>query len=235
MDTNDQNHENNGSPPAGPRRTIDEVLSIAEEARERFRTLEAAMQETSSAGRPSAIDEELSDLGATPGPGLSERVYQRAREIIQDAYENASEIRLDALRRVEAQLEKTERQASDVVARAQTEAETVRSQAAVEAKLLLQRAERNAGAIIADAKQQFGRVLQAATEEAERIRAEAQREAAEVMNQAQLSLSEARQRSSEAARLEAEFDRAAREFVKWLGLETKQEQSLFGRVLRRSR
>jgi vacuolar-type H+-ATPase subunit H len=233
MESNENNHDTAVSPALAARNTLDEVLKIAGEARERVRTLAAASEETSA--RPgSAVDEELAAMGASDAM-LSERVYRRAREVIQDAYENAAEVRLDALRHVESQLEKTERQASELLSGARVEAEAGRAQAVAEARLLLQRAQRDADAIIADAREQFVRITLAASEEAVRIRTEAESEAAELKKKADLGLAEAGQRSTEAARLEAEFDRAAREFVKWLGLESKPEQKLFGRVLHRSR
>lgn len=246
MNTNYNDQESGESPPAGgaaarqpggldARRTIDEVLSIAEEARQRFRSIEEALEEA-SLGSKAAIDREMVDLGAdSKERRFNERVYRRAREVIQDAYESAAEIRLDALRRVETQLEKTERQASEVLERARAEAEAVRAQGALEAKLTLQRAERDAETIVADAKTQFARILAAASQEAERIREEAQKEASELKTEAEKSLEDAHQRSTETARLEAEFDRAAREFVRWLGLDAKPEQRLFDRVLHRAR
>jgi len=141
----------------------------------------------------------------------------------------------ESVARRTAAVEARERQAAELLSGARVEAEAARAQAVAEAKLLLQRAQRDADAIIADAREQFSRITLAASEEAVRIRTEAETEAAELKRKADLSLSEASQRSTEAARLEAEFDRAAREFVKWLGLESKPEQKLFGRVLHRSR
>lgn len=217
------------------RSTIEEVRGIAEEARERFRFIEEALDE-SVRGRRAALDREMADLaGESEERRFNERVYSRAREIIQEAYESSSEVRLDALRRTEVQIEHAERLAGEVIERARIEAETLRTQAALETKLALQRAEREAEAIVAEAKEQYGRVLAAATADADRLREEAEREVAALKADAQTSLEEAHQRGRETARLEEEFDRTAREFARWLGLETKPKQKLFSRVLHRSR
>ncbi len=180
--------------------------------------------------RPSAtiIERELDDLArGADARRFGDRVYDRARQILEEAYESASELRLEALSRIREQMSASERAGTDLRTRATEESKTVRAQAQTEAQLALQRAQREADAVVANARATAQRIAEGAHAEAEAIQKRAQREAQEVHDAAARALADARTRLEETERLEAEFEATARSIAKWLGLTVDHDRSLF--------
>jgi len=195
-----------------------------------------AMLETRQKGvspvelRPSAtlLERELDEL-ARGGDArrFGDRVYERARQILEEAYESASELRLEALSRIREQMSASERAGTDLRTRATEESATVKAQAQTEAQLALQRAQREADAIVANARATAQRIAEGSHAESEAIQKRAQREAQEVHDAAARALAEARTRLEEIERLEGEFEATARGIAKWLGLTVDHDRSLF--------
>ncbi len=168
----------------------------------------------------SIVDKEMHNLARmVDGSAVTEAALRRARAILEDAYESATEVRLDALSRVREQATSTDKAAEEILERARTEASRIKTQAALEAQLALQRTQRHADQVVARAQGDAERLLREARAAAQKLRDE--------------SVEQARRASAAAARtvltgnarpnnnrhpLEAEFDATAREFVKWLGL-----------------
>lgn len=180
--------------------------------------------------RPSAsiLERELDEL-ARGGDArrFGDRVYERARQILEEAYESAAELRLEALSRVREQMSASERAGSDLRTRAAEEANTLRAQGQAEAALALQRAQREADAVVANARATAQRISEGSHAESDAIQKRAQREAQEVHDAAARALSEARARVQEIAQIESEFEQNARAIAKWLGLEIEPERNIF--------
>ena len=158
-----------------------------------------------------ALESEINRLAqASDARRFGEKVYERARQVLEEAYESAAELRLEALSRVREQMTANEKAGADVRTRANDEAQAVRSQAATEAQLALQRAQREADAIIANARSTAQRIAEGAQDEADAIQKRAQREAQEVHDAAARALADARVRLEEIERIEASFDANAR-------------------------
>ena len=177
---------------------------------------------------PTISDRELDQM-ARGGDArqFGDRVYERARQILEEAYESAAELRLEALSRIREQMSASERAGSDLRTRASEESVTIRAQAQTEAQLALQRAQREADAIVANARATAQRIGEGAHAEAEAIQKRAQREAQEVHDAAARALADARARLEEMERLEAEFEASARGITKWLGLTVDPDRRLF--------
>lgn len=181
-----------------------------------------------------ALEAEINRLAQTPDARrFGEKVYERARQVLEEAYESAAELRLEALSRVREQMTANEKAGADVRSRANDEAQAMRSQAATEAQLALQRAQREADAIIANARSTAQRIAEGAQAEADAIQKRAQREAQEVHDAAARALADARVRLEEIERIEAAFDANAREIARWLGLTVEPERSVFAGIRRK--
>jgi hypothetical protein len=185
-----------------------------------------------------AVERELRDLMQRPGGQSSvDKAYERAREIIQEAYENATELRLAALGRIRGQEIQTERlaqemvtraraeaegissQVQSIVARARAEAEQVVAEANVEAQRTVQGAQRTADQLLARAKADADRMRNAAQEEAAIALEQAKSQATEIYETASTSLTAARERQAQIQRAEAEFEAAAAKLFQFVGLQ----------------
>lgn len=177
------------------------------------------------------IEKELEAMarGATSRE-FTEKVYGRAREIIEEAYESAAELRIEALSRIREQIDRVNKTETDTRSRLGEEADALKAQATLESKLALQRAQREADAIVARARAHGQQVVQAANEQAAAIKAEAQREAAGVADDARRVAEDVRQRIREVERLEAQFERVALDFAQWLGASVDTKQSRLARI-----
>ncbi len=181
-----------------------------------------------------ALEAEINRLGqGLDARRFGEKIYERARQVLEEAYESAAELRLEALSRVREQMTANEKAGADVRARANDEAQALRSQAAAEAQLALQRAQREADAIVANAQSTARRIAEGAQSEADAIQKRAQREAQEVHDAAARALADARLRIEELERIEANFDANAREIAKWLGLTVEPERNVFAGIRRK--
>lgn len=177
------------------------------------------------------IDRELAAMaqGVTTRE-FTEKVYTRAREIIEDAYESAAELRIEALSRVREQLDRVTRSESDTRSRLDEEADALKAQATLESKLALQRAQREADTLVARARSLGQQTVQSANEHAATVRAQSQREAQAIVQDARRITEEARQRIHEVERLEEQFERVARDFVQWIGGSVDTKQSRLARI-----
>lgn len=181
-----------------------------------------------------ALEAEINRLAQAPDARrFGEKVYERARQVLEEAYESAAELRLEALARVREQMTANEKAGADVRSRANDEAQAMRSQAATEAQLALQRAQREADAIVANARSTARRIAEGAQAEADAIQKRAQREAQEVHDAAARALADARLRIEEIERIEASFEANAREIARWLGLTVEPERSVFAGIRRK--
>ncbi len=187
------------------------------------------------AARPalSIVDKEMHNLARmVDGSAVTEAALRRARAILEDAYESATEVRLDALSRVREQATATDKEAEEILERARTEAGRIKTQAALEAQLALQRTQRHADQVVARAQGEAERLVREARAGVQKLREE--------------SVEQARRASAAAARtvltgnarpnnkrhpLEAEFDATAREFVMWLGLPAQPAPARAGRSI----
>lgn len=177
------------------------------------------------------IDRELAAMAAgASGREFTEKVYARAREILQDAYESAAELRIEALSRVREQLDRVTRTETDTRSRLDEEADALKAQATLESKLALQRAQREADAVVARARALAEQTVKSANEQAAAVRAEAKREAQGVVEDARRITQEARNRIHEVERLEEQFEKVALEFTRWLGASVDTKQSRLARI-----
>lgn len=161
---------------------------------------------------------------------FTEKVYARAREIIEDAYESAAELRIEALSRVREQLDRVTRSESDTRSRLDEEADALKAQATLESKLALQRAQREADQLVARARSLGQQTVDSANEHAATVRAQSQREAQAIVQDARRITEEARQRIHEVERLEEQFERVALDFVQWIGGSVDTKQSRLARI-----
>ncbi len=177
------------------------------------------------------IDRELAAMaqGVTTRE-FTEKVYTRAREIIEDAYESAAELRIEALSRVREQLDRVTRSESDTRSRLEEEADALKAQATLESKLAIQRAQREADAVVARARALAEQTVKSANEQAAAVRTEAKREAQGVVEDARRITHEARNRIHEVERLEEQFEKVALEFTRWLGASVDTKQSRLARI-----
>ncbi len=161
---------------------------------------------------------------------FTEKVYNRAREILEEAYESAAELRIEALSRIREQIDRVAKSESDTRSRLGEEADALKAQATLESKLALQRAQREADAIIARARSHGEKVVQSANEHAAAVKSQAQHEARGVVDDARRITEEARQRIREVERLEGQFERVALDFAQWLGASVDTKQSRLARI-----
>jgi len=178
-----------------------------------------------------AINQELQQLAAgVTARQFNERLHIRAREILEEAYESAAELRIEALGRIREQLDRVGKVENDTRSRLDEQADTLRAQAALEAKLALQRAQRDGDTIVAKAREQADHIVQQTIREAEAIKASARREAQEIVADARQITDEARRRVQAVESLEQQFERTANEFVKWLGYPINNKQTRAARL-----
>lgn len=181
-----------------------------------------------------AVDEDLrAIIRKAEGGALTDPAFQRARDILEEAYESATELRLAALARIREQEAQTERQANAIISRARGDAERTAAQAAMEAQLALQRAQRTADEMVARARAEGEEVLAEARRRAADIADGARSQAVEVYDATAESLKAARERQAEMQKAEAEFETAVATFLRWVGLPEDQAAGSLRNVLRR--
>ncbi|MPZ22012.1 MAG: hypothetical protein GEU28_00340 [Dehalococcoidia bacterium] len=221
--------------PAVKDESVDEVVVSLRKSLQKVgeEPAESSLSISAKGPVPPAIEAEIGTLAqGVDAPTFLDKVYRRARQILEEAYESGSEIRLDALARVREQMGQTEQHTVEILNRALEEANRIKAQASTEAQLALQRAQRDADTIVGKASGEGEALRRKAMDDADKIRAEANRQADEICNSTSGSLDEANGRWLEMQRLEREFEQVARDFVRWVG-KTPEPNSGFFRAMKR--
>jgi len=165
----------------------------------------------------SVIDTELQDLARmAEGSPITEAALRRARAIFEEAYAGSSEVRLAAISQAREQAAAADGAAEQILERARTEASRIKTQAAIEAQLALQRTQRHADQVVARARGDAERLVREARALDLPLRDQPAETAPGASAAAAPSLPTATAPPDSGQHpLEAEFDAAARDFVKW--------------------
>ena len=184
---------------------------------------------------PATIEREVGHLAIQTGEPLTDLAYVRAREIIQEAAEYATELRLSAMARVRSEDVQCQQQAAEILSRANADADRIMEQSQVEVELALQRAQREADSLVTNARDEAEVIVRDANDRAATLIDHAQRQATEAHDQIAQALASVREREETIARQEREFEVAMSTFLKWAGLPTQAATGSFKQLLRRSR
>ncbi len=153
-----------------------------------------------------------------------------ARAILEEAYEGAAEIRLEALERTRDEGVRLEGELKRARAAAEEAGIEARSQASVEAQLVVQRARRIAEQTMARARTEAEAIIKSAEEAASAARQQADERTTEVLAYAERVMQELDGRRLETERLEAGLMGVANDFLRWMGLPQHRLKTLVGKL-----